>query len=671
MSQHYLACEVHLLSSQALFLPVPISPPWGYIFPMSNTDKQQRLEELAQAILRHQDLYYNSTPEISDAAFDALWDELRLLAPNHEIFQRVGSDSVDGFEKREHLIPMNSQDKASTAEQFTRWGKKVAHRCYVVQHKLDGASLELQYEDGEFRYGVTRGDGRVGDDISANVRRMAGVPMTLRESFSGAVRGEVIMTHRIHEQFYADKANCRNAANGLMRRKDGVGSEHLHVMCYDALSVATDDHRFTDEEAKLRWLEDMGFSVVPYRVCATAEEVIHYRDLVGEERPTLPYDIDGLVVKGPDIDLVDAARTRPQKQIAFKFSAEEGITILRDVEWSESGHLYTPVGILEPVQLAGTTVRRASLVHPELIAELGVAIGCEVVVTKRGDIIPKIERVLRSPGEVTPIVPPSHCSTCGTAVVHEAKRVYCPNPTCPRRAFHRLQKWITVLDVRDFGDVLLQKVFDASLVREIADLYRLKPEDLAQFPGVGMTSATKALSNLRGQQEIPLSRFLAGFDLGGIAELKIARMVDAGYDTLDKLHAATVEELSAADGIAELTAQAFKTAFEQVRPQIDALLATGEVHISAPSKAGTAGEAGEVTLQGQTFCFTGALERCTRSDAERLVRAAGGEARSSVSAGLTWLVTNDPSGTSSKLRKARDLDVQIITEEEFFKMLPE
>lgn len=621
--------------------------------------------ELIKEIQRHQDLYYNSNPEISDSAFDALWDELRLLAPNHEILQRVGSDGVDGFEKRAHLIPMNSQDKASTAEQFTRWGKKVAHRFYVVQHKLDGASLELQYEDGTFRYGVTRGDGQVGDDITANVLRMAGVPLTLPQSFSGAVRGEVIMTHHIHEQFYADKANCRNAANGLMRRKDGVGSEHLHVMCYDALSVDTGAPRFTDEESKLLWLKDMGFSVVPYRVCTTVEEVIHYRDLVGEERPTLPYDIDGLVVKGPDIDLTDAARTRPQKQIAFKFSAEEGITILTDVEWSESGHMYTPVGILEPVQLAGTTVRRASLVHPEQIAELGVSIGCQVVVTKRGDIIPKIERVLRSPGEVTPIVPPTQCSTCGTAVVHEDKRVYCPNPTCPRRAFHRLQKWITVLDVRDFGDVLLQKAFDASLVREIADLYRLKAEDLAQFPGVGMSSATKALNNLRGQQEISLSRFLAGFDLGGIAELKIARMVDVGYDTLEKLHVASVEELSAADGIAEVTARAFKTALEQVQSQIDALLATGEVRISAPS----AGE--KATMQGQTFCFTGALERCTRSEAERLVRAAGGEARSSVSGGLTWLVTNEPSGNSSKLRKARDLSVRIITEAEFFQMLPE
>ncbi len=631
---------------------------------MNNEITKQRIAELAREIQRHQDLYYNSTPEISDSAFDALWDELRLLAPTHDIFRRVGTDSSDGFEKRKHLIPMNSQDKASTAEQFIRWGRKVQHQSFVVQHKLDGASLELQYTDGKFQYGVTRGDGTVGDDISANVRRMAGVPAELPQSFTGAVRGEVIMLHDIHARFYRDKANCRNAANGLMRRKDGVGSEHLHVMCYDALALDAEDHSFSDEESKLHWLKEMGFSVVPFQVFTSVEEVIHYRDIVGEARPTLAYDIDGLVVKGPDIDLIDAARPRPQKQIAFKFSAEEGITILQDVEWSESGHLYTPVGILAPVQLAGTTVRRASLVHPELMAELGVAIGCEVVVTKRGDIIPKIERVLRTHEGDIPIVPPSHCSTCGTAVENEGKRVYCPNPTCPRRAFHRLQKWITVLDIRDFGDVLLQKAFEASLVREIVDLYRLQPEDLAQFPGVGMVSATKALANLRTQRVIPIARFLAGFDLGGIAELKIARMVDAGFDTLDKLGAASVEELSAADGIADATARAFKNAFEHVRPQIDALLASNEVQIAAPATSKTA------ALLGQTFCFTGALEQHTRSEAEQLVRSAGGEARSSVSPGLTWLVTNNPDGNSSKLRRARELHINIITEEQFLQMVP-
>ncbi len=634
-----------------------------------NDAMQAQIDELARLITYHQNRYYNDTPEISDDEFDLLWDQLKSLAPNHELFSRVGVDSSDRFEKRKHLMPMNSQDKASSAEQFLKWAARVNHPRYIVQHKLDGASIELQYRQGKFVHGVTRGDGVVGDDITANVMKMRGVPGVLPVLFTGSVRGEVIMDHQTHRERFADKANCRNAANGLMRRKDGVGSEYLTICCYDAFSLDNDVVSFTKEEEKLAWLEHAGFLVVNVQILDTPEAVIQYRDLVTEQRDALGYDIDGLVVKGSLIDPADAQRSRPQKQIAFKFSAEEGVTILRDVEWSESGHLYTPVGILDPVQLAGTTVRRASLVHPELIATLGVRIGSEVVVTKRGDIIPKIERLVRHIDGGADILPPDRCGTCGAEVINEGKRVYCSNPICPRRAFHRLQKWISVLEVRDFGDVLLQKAFDAALIREIADLYGLTVGDLAAFPGVGEVSATKALNNLHSVSEVPLPRFLAGFDLGGIAELKIARMVDAGFNRLDALFQATPEELATADGIAETTAVAFKESLLLVRDQIERLLATGAVRIAPPAPTeGATGEA-DAPLAGQTVCFTGALTSVTRSDAERMVRAAGGQARSSVSRGLNWLVTNEVDGSSSKLKKARELGVSIITEDDFLTLV--
>jgi len=626
-----------------------------------------RTEELAGLIRYYQDKYYNDEPEITDAEFDALWDELRSLAPDHEVFATVGADGSSVFPKREHLMPMGSQEKASSGEQFLKWARRIGHPAFIVQYKLDGASIELQYREGRFICGVTRGDGKRGDDITPNVRRMQGVPETLNEAFTGAVRGEVIMEHHVHRTYFPDKANCRNAANGLMKRKDGAGSEHLRILCYDAHSAGS-TREFTSEEEKLRWLETQGFATVRYEVFTTPEEVVHYRDLVTEKRDSLDFDIDGLVVKGPDIDIEDMKRARPQKQIAFKFSAEEGLTVLREVEWSESGHLYTPVGIVDPVQLAGTTVRRASLVHPELIAEMGLRIGSEVVITKRGDIIPKIERLVRNLDDAREIEIPTRCSTCGTELVNEGKRLYCPNPGCPRRAFHRLRKWLDVLEIRDFGDVLLTKLFDTGRVREIHDLYTLRWEEIAEFEGMGEVSARKVLDNLYRVRTIPLARFVAGFDIGGIAELKIAKVVDAGFATLDAVRTATPEALAEAEGIAETTARQITEGLVAVADEMDRLLETGAVAIEEPSDDHVETESGP-DLRGISFCFTGPLSGRSRSEAEDLVRRRGGEVRTAVSGKLSYLVTNEPESGSSKNRKARDLEVPIISEEEFEKIL--
>ncbi|MDP3178327.1 MAG: DNA ligase (NAD(+)) LigA, partial [Spirochaetaceae bacterium] len=309
----------------------------------------QRVAELERLIRKHQHLYYNDQSEISDADFDALWDELNALDPGNPVLGSVGADAADGWPKARHLIPMGSQAKASDPEEFLAWAAKVGHERYLVQHKLDGASLELQYRDGVLERAVTRGDGEIGDDITPNASRMGGVVSRLPERFSGGVRGEVVMPRAVHAAKHADKANCRNAANGLMKRKDGVGSEDLQVICYDASGSPDSPEPFADEPAKLEWLGRMGFAVVRSELRATAEEVAEYRARVMDSRPSLPYDIDGLVVKGVEIDREDMERARPEKQIAFKFSLEEAVSTLRAVEWSESGANFTPIGLIDPV----------------------------------------------------------------------------------------------------------------------------------------------------------------------------------------------------------------------------------------------------------------------------------------------------------------------------------
>jgi DNA ligase (NAD+) len=635
--------------------------------------ERARIEELERLVKRHQDLYYNAQPEISDAEFDELWDELERLDPGNSIFARVGEDAADGWPKAPHLIPMGSQVKASNPEDFLAWCAKIHHPEYLVQYKLDGASLELQYEAGTLVRAVTRGDGVVGDDITPNAARMVGVVSRLPAAFTGGVRGEVLLPHEAHVRKYSDKANCRNAANGLMKRKDGLGSEDLHVVCYDARgalrgSAGAGDagagdgfaSPFDDEALKLEWLDAMGFEISPQVILATPEEVIEYRAQIMDRRAGLPYDIDGLVVKGRAIDHEDMARARPEKQIAFKFSLEEAVSVLREVEWSESGANYTPIGILDPVRLAGTTVQRANLVNTNIIRGMGLRLGSRVIITKRGEIIPKIEGLVENPPDSTEIEAPGVCS-CGAALVDEGTRLYCPNPACPKKIQHRLEKWLSVLDVRDFGGVIVGKLLASGRVRSIPDLYSLKPEELATYERMGETLAQKILRNLAARNEVSLSRFIAGFDIEGIGELIVERAVAAGFDSLQRLKGASLEALAAIDGLGEITAATIAEGLAYLGAEMDALLATGAVRILPPSSTGP--------LAGRSFCFTGELASMKRPEAEALVRSLGGQPKSSVTKGLSYLVTNDPSSGSDKNKKATAYGVAIIDEAAFLALV--
>jgi len=626
---------------------------------MSDTARE-RVAELARLIRRHQELYYNGQPELSDAEFDELWDELAALDPKNPILASVGADAADGWPKIRHLIPMGSQAKASNPEDFLAWCAKVAHPEYLVEYKLDGASLELQYDEGALVRAVTRGDGEVGDDILPNALRMKGVMARLPRGFSGGVRGEVVMTHAVHDGKYADKANCRNAANGLMKRKDGQGSEHLDVICYDADgTVAEADGRrlvpWADELGKLEWLRGMGFAVVPVKLLERGEAVVEYRAKVMADRAALPYDIDGLVVKGIAIDLDDAARHRPEKQIAFKFSLEEAVSTLRAVEWSESGANYTPIGIMDPVRLAGTTVQRANLVNTNAIRGMNLMIGSRIVITKRGEIIPKIEGLVENPEAASPIEAPVRCS-CGTDLVDEGTRLYCPNPSCPKKSLHRLEKWLGTLDIKEFGSAILGKLFASGRVREIADLYTLEAAELAEYDRMGEVLAAKLLRNLREKSEVSLPAFVAGFDIEGIGELMAEKAAAAGFDGLDKLRSASVEALDEVEGFAEITARALLDGLAALAPEMDRLLASGAIRIAAPKSAGP--------LEGKSFCFTGELSM-KRGEAETLVRSLGGTVKASVTKGLSYLVTNDPLSGSEKNKKALSYGVAVIDEAAF------
>lgn len=644
------------------------------LFDIEELEKtNNRIKELEVLIQKHQKAYYNGEAEISDFEFDKLWDELKEIDPQNKILQKVGADSVT-FSKIKHVMPMGSQEKAADPEQFLSWAQKHVYDEYFVEYKLDGASLELQYNHGILVNAVTRGDGEIGDDITANAKKMQGVISSLYLDgklidFTGGIRGEVIMTHQVHKEKFPDKANCRNAANGLMKRKDGQGSEFLNLIVYDALET-NGNVFFEDEEQKINWLNKCGFNVVPLKICKNPQEVILYRASVMENRKQLDFDIDGLVVKERFINLDDAFRARPDRQIAFKFSLEEAVSVVRQIEWSISGVTYTPVAIFDEVELNGTKVQRASLANPDTLRDLGVQIGSRVVVVKRGEIIPKIESLAPSLGGdiLTPVEFPHKCEVCQTELIDEGSRLYCPNKKCSKRILHQLLKWQQIVDIRDLGETLITSLFNDKKVTSISDIYKLTVEDLVPYflneesisSEKESLGAKKVYNSIQNHRTVKLSTFIAGFDIEGVGESLAEKLIEAGFDSLQKLLDATVDEIANVYGFAQIMAQTIVEGLKEQASEMNYLVDSQLVTIQT-SVAGK--------LSGKSFCFTGELKTMKRQDAENLVKQNGGSTKSSVTKDLSFLVTNDVSSGSSKNQKAAKFGVPVISEQEFLDLL--
>ena len=634
--------------------------------------ESQRISELENLITRYQKSYYDGEGEISDAEFDKLWDELKALDPENPILHKVGADSGN-FQKIHHVMPMGSQEKAANPEQFLAWAEKHKYDEYLVEYKLDGASLELQYENGYLKRAVTRGDGTIGDDITANARKMGGVNAAIYKDgllvpFTGGIRGEVIMTHEVHKTHFPDKANCRNAANGLMKRKDGKGSEFLKLIVYDALSTDGKSY-FNYEEEKIRWLMDCGFNVVKLVICKSPERVIAYRAKVMEERASLEYDIDGLVIKERTINLADASRDRPDRQIAFKFSLEEAVTTLREVEWSVSGGTYTPVAIFDEVELNGTRVQRASLANPDTLRKLGVAIGSHVVVVKRGEIIPKIESVVEEKAlETKAIEFPQVCEVCGTKLVDEGSRLFCPNKNCSKRVLHQLLKYQQVVDIRDLGETLITSLFNDGRLKSISDIYSLQIEELVPYflneesmeADKKSLGAEKVYNSIQNHRRMRLATFVGAFDIEGVGETSAEKLIASGFGTLEKLLAASEDQIASVYGFAEIMAHIIVEGLAENAAEMRSLVSSGVIELE---------EVGGGLLAGKSFCFTGELVTMKRADAEQLVKKNGGNIKSSVTKDLSYLVTNDTASGSSKNVKAAKLGIPVIDEKQFLELL--
>ena len=607
-----------------------------------------------ETIIRHnQMLYYNGQEAISDEEFDTLWENLEKEYPNSTLLTSVGEDTVNKDKKVYHKILMGSQNKVSSLQDLNKWLKNITFPI-LVQPKWDGNSIEVQYQDGILTYAVTRGNGREGEDVTRAVILNSKVPTKFDFPFTGALRGEIILRRDIFEDKYNTFKNPRNFTAGALKNESFTEYEDFDIYFYD---VYSEGFAFETETEKLMYLKNLGVNVSRNWLVMSIEEI---NKLYREYHPYyFDVNIDGLVLKQNTIDPKDAYEMRPKKQIALKWKNDVEETTFLGVEWSRTGTTYTPVAILEPVEIDGTTVKRASLANLDGINNLGLHIGDTVGVVKRGEIIPKIECVIEHVGkEEVEVI--EYCVCCGSRLIVTPTKVYCGNPSCRGVFEHRLAKWLNVVDVKEFGPALQTFCIDND-IKSIEDLYKQDNIDYV-INNYGSINAQKAFKNLLNKK-VDLVKAIAGFDIEGIGVEIAKSIIDEGYNTFDSIDSLNLEDLIKINGWSEIRANTFLEGWKLIREELKRLIASGVVEVAINTAVNNS------AISGMKFCITGKLNLCTRNDMEKMLVERGAILDKSVTKNTNYLVTNDAASGSSKLKNAEKFGTKIINEEELLEML--
>lgn len=633
---------------------------------------KKRIGELSKLLKKYKDAYYNGTPLVTDAVYDALEDELRELDPEHAILKSVGAPTtaVTAWEKARHAIPMGSLNKAVNEDEFRQWAsrcdelgtkdklKRICDDLFVTE-KLDGLSLAVTYENGKLVDAITRGDGQVGERILSNARRMKGVPEKLKQAVSVTVRGEIILKLSDMKKAFPGAANPRNQASGTSKRFDGQGCEHLTVLFYDL-----DGEELATEEKKFKRLVQLGLGTPFYKATDLAGAMELHAEYSREKRAKLDYEIDGLVIRANDVHaqhMLGELGNRPRAAVAYKFASQAKVTKLIDIVWETgpSGRV-SPIAVVDAVELTGAVVRRASLHNASNIATLGIGIGDEVLVSRRNDVIPYVEEVVTKKAKGKVAQPPTECPTCETSLEKLGEYILCRNRECTALIEGRIENWVNAQGILDWGEKLIQQLVEAELVKEPADLYKLKPEQIAKLERRGMIIAQKVLDNLKAQLPLmSLPKFLASLGIESFGLQTAKAIVGAGFDSLEKVQAATEAQIAAIPNVGPSKAKAVVEGLKDRKKEIARLLAVGVVPVN---------KAGAGPLGGKTFCFTGALGR-PRKELEQMVEQAGGTVLSGVTKELNYLVMADPESGSSKSQKAKQYGTECIDEARFLAMV--
>ena len=671
---------------------------------------ETRAAFLREELQRHERLYYQyAQPEISDREFDRLMEELQELEAEHPALrtadsptQRVGGEPTDGFAQVAHQPPMLSLDNTYDHDELEEWFGRLERLLpeeefeFVCELKVDGVSLSLLYEDGVLTQAATRGNGRVGDLVTANARTIRTLPLRLPAGAPARllVRAETYMSRSAFAALNEERgkagrelyANPRNTTAGTVRLLDSreVARRRLDLACYEWVQPAAGDggeEQRRSHGESLAALADLGLPVNDsWRRCKGLEEVVAYCTEWQEHRGELDFDIDGVVVKVDDPELrerLGATAKAPRWAVAFKFEAEQAETVVLAInaQVGRTGAV-TPVAELEPVLVAGTTVKRATLHNYEDLARKDVRVGDAVVIEKGGDIIPKVVRVIleRRRPESTPFEPPEHCPACGEELPHleEEVRLRCINAACPAVVRERVRHFASrnAMDIEGLGDWLVGELVGGDLVKNSADLYGLTVEKLADLKKtnearLGEKAAARTVKSLEDSKQRPLARLIYGLGIRFVGDSTAALLADR-FRGVDALAAATAEELEEVDEIGARIAESVRAFFasEQNRKLLERLRDEG---LRMEEEGATEADDAALSLEGNVFVLTGSLTRMTRNEAAARIKALGGKVTGSVSSRTDYLVAGEKAG--SKLRKAEKLGVKVLDEEQFEELL--
>jgi DNA ligase (NAD+) len=666
---------------------------------------EKTIKDLREEIQRHEDLYYlHENPEISDREYDELLEKLRQLEEANPEFispdsptQRVGGKAAEGFPEFVHRRPMLSLDNSYSIDElraFDERCRKLADGAaleYVAELKIDGLSLSTHYQHGLFVRGVTRGDGQRGEDVTTNVRTIRSVPLTLRTGTTKVgseieVRGEAYLPRRVFERINAEReeagearfANPRNAASGAIRQLDPamVAKRRLDMFAYDVL--AGERKPFATQWEALNWTASAGFRVNPNRrLCKSIAEVIDFCNSMESKRDDLGYEIDGVVVKVNSTALQDefgATGKAPRWAIAYKYAARQATTKVTNIimQVGRTGAL-TPVAVLEPVQLGGVTVSRSTLHNEDEIERLGLRIGDWVVIERGGDVIPKVVKVVESKrtGKEKKFKLPEDCPVCGGRVSRPEGEVLsrCVAADCPAQLIGRLLHFASrrAMRIEGLGSALAEQLIAGKMVSDVADLYRLKLEDLESLERMAAKSASNLLSQIEASKSRDLWHLIYGLGIRHVGE-RTAGILARQFGSLDRLGQATVTELDEVHEIGLTMAQSIRDWFDDPgNKDLCRRLNEAGVRTEGERQSSGAGNGGDQRFARKQFVLTGSLPGMTRDEARSLIEAGGGRVTSSVSKKTDFVLAGAEPG--SKLEKAVELGVTVIDEAQFKKML--
>ena len=664
---------------------------------MDKKQAQKRIEELRKKTEYYAQKYYDEdNPEISDFEYDMLMVELRNLEKQYPEFitkesltQKVGGHVKEGFEKVTHEVPLQSLQDIFSLDEINEFDERIRKKAkeegikevkYVVETKIDGLSAALEYKDGRFVRGATRGNGLVGEDVTQNLKTVKTIPMEIKDKIDITVRGEVFISKKDFEKMNQEReeneeelfANARNAAAGSLRQLDSkiTAKRPLDIYIFNVQKIEGKELNSHFEE--LEYLSNLGFNVVPVRIpCKNLKEVKKAIEKIGEMRENLTFGIDGAVIKVDDLkfrEILGTTAKTPRWAIAYKYPPEQKETVVKDIicQVGRTG-VITPMAILEPVKVAGSTISKTTLHNEDFIKEKGLKIGDTVLIQKAGDVIPEIVKVVeeKRTGNEIEFEMPRTCPVCGAEAVREEGEaaVRCTGIECPAKLFRNLVHFVSreAMNIDGLGESIIQQLLDRGLIHNISDIYELKFEDIASLKKNGKKFAQNLIDSINESKQNDLYRLITALGIRHVGS-KASKILAKKYKTMDNLQNAKFDELSEINDIGEVMANSIREFFlqDQTIDLINKLKAAG-VNMTAYEEEGI-----DDRFEGKTFVLTGSLEKYTRKEAEEIIEKFGGKTSSSVSKKTDYVLAGEDAG--SKLTKAQNLGVTVISEEEFEQM---